>query len=246
MVAALPDGGYVCTAFPADDSARDTFLSGLIGFAVSWPVAIVIANCFGLSTSTDDAQVRRAARGSSVVSLCRLLLCAARLAYQRRFRIAMSQLHGRTRWLNWSMQQRLLLGRLDWRFQAPGAPRAGRLGRFKRFLASWWCTNYWVDGMVALSDALWACGGAAARRAAAAEPPDADGLDMAAELHFGAVTTRFKHAGFVVLYLCWGIFAWIMFACASRRARAACAARHVLADSLLASQTAASCTTCSA
>jgi hypothetical protein len=111
--------------------------------------------------------------------------------------------------MTWPTLRRLLLGRLDGRFHAPGAPPAGALGRFKRFLASWWCTNYWVDGMVALSDALWACGGGAQ-----AGTPDADGLDMVSELHFGDVTTRFKHAGLVVLYLCWGVFAWIIFACA--------------------------------
>ena len=76
VVAALPDGGYVCTAFPADDSARDTFLSGLIGFAVSWPVAIVIANCFGVSTSTDDAQVRCGARFACCQSV-RFAVCGA-------------------------------------------------------------------------------------------------------------------------------------------------------------------------
>jgi len=46
VFAGMPDGPYisggsfVCTAFPADGSARDSFLSGLIGFAVSLPVAV--------------------------------------------------------------------------------------------------------------------------------------------------------------------------------------------------------------
>jgi hypothetical protein len=206
----LSDAGYTCTAFPADGSARDTFVAGLISFAVSWPVAIIISNCFSLSTATDNAQ-----------------------------------LHGRTRWLNWPMKYRLLLGRLHWRFQDPAAAAAGPVACLKRFLASWWCSTIWVDGMVMLSDALqrWRGRGREQQQRREEAPASkkldshdcdyADGgdlLDEEEEVRFGAVTTGFKHAGFVVLYLCWGIFAWITFACARTRTR--CCARCPAAVSI--------------
>jgi hypothetical protein len=163
-------------------------VAGLISFAISWPVAIIIANCFSLSTATDAAQ-----------------------------------LHGRTRWLNWPMKYRVLLGRLSWRFQDPAAPgAAGALARLKRFLASWWCSTVWVDGMVLLSDALQRLrGGRRRRKERGVSRGTLDGedlLDEDEEVRFGAVTAGFKHTGFVVLYLVWGIFAWIIFACASARA----------------------------
>lgn len=40
----------------------------------------------------------------------------------------------------------------------------------------------------------------------------AGGQDEDAEARFGATTTRFKHASFVVLHLCWGVFTWIIIA----------------------------------
>ena len=36
--------------------------------------------------------------------------------------------------------------------------------------------------------------------------------EWALQAHFSAVTTRFKHAGYVILHLAWGFFAWIIFA----------------------------------
>jgi hypothetical protein len=189
--AALPDGPYVaggafvCTAFPADGSARDSFYAGLISFAVSLPVAFVIANCYGLSTCTDEAQ-----------------------------------LHGRTRWLTWPAQWRLPLGALRWRWAGPAQPQPlSRLGRLKRFLASWWCTTIWVDVLVWIAD-VGSCRACRRPRTRARMPSFdlveaallAGGQDEDAERVFGATTTRFKHVGYVVLHLSWGIFAWITIA----------------------------------
>jgi hypothetical protein len=192
----LPDGpfvsggAFVCTAFPADDSPRDTLLSGLISFAVSWPVAVVIANCFGLSTATDG-----------------------------------DQLHGRTRWLSWPAKYRFTLGALRWRWA--GAPPPGRLGRLKRFLASWWCSSIYVDAMVWLSDHLQGpcfcrrpapCCEDSAEKPAGAYDAAVDaalrawGQDEESERHFGVLTANFKRAGYVLLHLVWGVFAWITFA----------------------------------
>jgi hypothetical protein len=200
----LPDGpfvaggAFVCTAFPADDNPRDTILSGLISFAVSWPVAVIIANCFGLSTATDS-----------------------------------DQLHGRTRWLSWPAQYRFTLGALRWRWAGATTARVSRLGRLKRFLASWWCSSIWVDGLVWLSDHLQPCfcrqphaplpppppaceDGVAAPEAAYDAAVDAAlrawGQDEEGQRHFGVVTTNCKRAGYVILHLCWGVFAWITFA----------------------------------
>jgi hypothetical protein len=195
----LPDGQYiscgefVCTAFPADDNPRDTFISGLIGFAISFPVAIVIANCFGLSTATD-----------------------------------VQQLHGRTRWLKWPFLYRIMFGALPWRWSvAPGAPSPGCLARFKRFLASWWCSSIYVDLLVWVADCLRPC---FCRRPAPRDALDASetggdahaalvdaamlswGADEELERHFGALTGNFKRAGYVLLNLVWGVFAWVAFA----------------------------------
>jgi hypothetical protein len=194
-------GAFVCTAFPADDSPRDTVLSGLISFAVSFPVALVLANCFGLSTCTDD-----------------------------------DQLHGRTRWLNWPAKYRFTLGQLRWRWAGSSGvnARASRLGRLKRFLASWWCSSIYVDGLVWLSDKLQPCFCRRPRAPASPPPPPACeigvatpeagydaavdaalrawGQDEEEQRHFGVVTTNFKRAGYVILHLCWGVFAWITFA----------------------------------
>ena len=194
--ALLPDGQYisggsfVCTAFPADGNARDTFLSGLISFAVSFPVAIVISNCFGLCTSTDT-----------------------------------EQLHGRTRWLSWPFKYRLLLGPLSWRWSPDGKqPPPGRIQRLKRFLASWWCTNIYVDVMVWCADILRPCFCAPPPprdAVSAAEDPHAAlvdaamlawGADEGLESHFGALCTNFKRSGYVLLHLVWGVFAWMVFA----------------------------------
>ncbi len=191
----LPDGpfvaggAFVCTAFPADDSPRDTVLSGLISFAVSVPVAIVIANCFGLSTATDD-----------------------------------DQLHGRTRWMKWPAKYRFTLGALRWRWAGATAP-VSRKERLKRFLASWWCSSIYVDGLVWLSDKLQPCFCRPPRAPSGLAPEEdaaydaavnaalrAWGQDEENEKHFGAVTNNFKRAGYVILHLCWGVFAWITFA----------------------------------
>jgi hypothetical protein len=186
----VADGAFVCTAFPADDSARDTVLSGLISFAVSVPVAIVIANCFGLSTATDD-----------------------------------DQLHGRTRWLKWPAKYRFTLGQLRWRW-AGATARVSRKERLKRFLASWWCSSIYVDGLVWLSDKLQPCFCRPPRAPSSALAPEEDaaydaavnaalrawGQDEENEKHFGTVTNNFKRAGYVILHLCWGVFAWITFA----------------------------------
>ena len=216
----ISGGVFVCTAFPADDSPRDTLLSGAISFAVSVPLAVVVANCFGLSTCTDD-----------------------------------DQLHGRTRWLNWPLKYRLPLGALRWRWAAGGmAAPAGRLGCLKRFLASWWCTSIWVDGLVWLSDraALQCFCGRKQRRAPPSPLPPickgdavapkaaydaavnaalrAWGQDEESQSHFNDVTTKFKHAGYVILHLCWGVFAWIAFAYGrlvyNLLASCACGTRH--------------------
>jgi hypothetical protein len=187
-------GAFVCTAFPADNSPRDTVISGLISFAVSLPLCIVVANCFGLSTATDD-----------------------------------QQLHGRTRWMTWPSTYRLLLGRLSWRWSAPGTPPPGRAERLRRLLASWWCSNMYIDAMVAVSDAvqLCVCRPPPPPPRRGVQPADATllsydetveavlaefGQDAAAQAHFGAVTTRFKYVGYVLLNLVWGFFAWIVFA----------------------------------
>lgn len=192
VFAGLPDGAYitggefVCSAFPADDNPRDTAISGLISFAVALPLCIVVANCFGLSTATDD-----------------------------------EQLHGRTRWLTWPSSYRLLLGRLRWRWAGPQP--AGRLERARRFIASWWCSSIYVDAMVACSDAVQLCcckpPPPPPVRDASAEPLSYDdtldavmaewGQDAAAQAHFGVITTRFKHVGYVLLNLVWGFFAWV-------------------------------------
>ena len=202
-LALLPDGpfisggAFVCTAFPADGNPRDTFLSGLISYAVSWPVAVVIANCLSLSTATDN-----------------------------------DQLHGRTRWLNWPAKYRITLGALRWRWAGSATKPVGRVGRLKHFLASWWCSSIWVDGMVWLSDHLQPCfcrppalpaprmeaSPDAAYDAAVDAAMRAWGQDAATEQQFNVVTGNFKRAGYVILHLCWGVFAWITFACASRRA----------------------------
>jgi hypothetical protein len=191
--AALPDGpfisggAFVCTAFPADDNARDTILSGIISFAVSLPVVVVVGNCFGLSTATDD-----------------------------------DQLHGRTRLLTWPAKFRFTLGRLSWRWRsAAGAPPPGRLSCLKRFLASWWCTNLWVDGMVWICDHLQPCFCKPEPGMSGGDNDTADevdthvrlvgaamaawGADEARERHFGLVTANFKRAGFVLLNLIWGV-----------------------------------------
>ena len=194
----LPDGQYisggefVCTAFPADDSPRDTIISGLISFAVSFPVAVVILNCFSLSTATD-----------------------------------MDQLHGRTRWLNWPFSNRLFFGSLSWRWQPAEGKPPGLRARFKRFLASWWCSSIYVDLMVWFADHLHPCICAPPpplrQPLTAAEARDDHaalvdaamlvwGADEEMESHFGAVTGNFKKAGYVLLHLIWGVFAWICFA----------------------------------
>ena len=49
-----------CVAFPADDSARDTFLAGLIGAAVALPVTAGVAVLFSLAVATDAGQPRAA------------------------------------------------------------------------------------------------------------------------------------------------------------------------------------------
>jgi len=143
----------------------------------------VIANLFSLSTATDTAQ-----------------------------------LHGRTRWLYWPAKWRLLFGKMDWRWQRPGTATS-RKARLKRFLSSWWSTTIWVDGLVVAADALRPC---------FCERPIPEPLTEEAELvesvlreydqdeehevHFGLTTTTMKRAGFVVLHLVWGVFAWIIFA----------------------------------
>ena len=183
-------------------------------------MAIVILNCFSLSTATD-----------------------------------MDQLHGRTRWLNWPFKYRILFGPLSWRWgSATGKqPPPGRLARFKRFLASWWCSSIYVDLTVWVAHLLRPCfcvppkprspaalldnGEAHAKTAAATPTWGADttlqrhrggvcdahavtvdaamlawGADEAQERHFGQMTTNFKYTGFVLLNLIWGVFAWICFA----------------------------------
>ena len=200
-------GAFVCTAFPADDSPRDIFLSGVISFAVSLPLAVVVANCFGLSTCTDD-----------------------------------EQLHGRTRWMTWPTSRRLLLGRLRWRWarqDAHGGRSPGLLERTRRLKASRWCTNFYVNAMVAVADALQRCVSKPPRLRPASPPPvtllttlsddtESDvpevyaaavdaamaewGQDAAAQARFSLVCTRFKHAGYVILHLAWGFFAWVIFA----------------------------------
>ena len=123
------------------------------------------------------------------------------------------QLHGRTRWLTWPSTYRLLFGRLRWRWA--GQP-VGRLERVRRRLASWWCTSYWVDLMVAVSDLVQLCvckpppppprrGVAAGEELSYDETVDAVlaewGQDLDAQAHFGVVTTRFKYVGYVILNL---------------------------------------------
>jgi hypothetical protein len=178
----VQDGAFVCTAFPADDSPRDTFYSGLISFAVSLPVSFVIANCYSLSTTTDEAQ-----------------------------------LHGRTRWITWPSRLRFTVGKLSWRWGAETRPLS-RMGRLRRFLASWWCTTLWTDALVWFADAA-SC--RCCRRKRAARMPSFDpveaallagGQDAEAEAVFGRTTTRYKYAGYVVLHLSWGIFTWIIIA----------------------------------
>lgn len=190
------DGGaFICTAFPADDNTIDTILSGLISFAVSWPVAVVVYICLGLSTATD-----------------------------------VDQLHGRTRWLNWPTTYRFTMGKLRWRWSGAGAPPPGRLGRLKRFLASWWCSSIWVDGIVWFADRLVPCFCAHREEEEDAdkddevESPDAAyeaavdeamlewGQDVEGQRQFNQMTGNFKRAGYVILHLCWGVFAWITFA----------------------------------
>jgi hypothetical protein len=80
VLAALGDGGFACTAFPADDSARDSFVAGLISFAISWPVAVVIANCFSLSTATDDAQLHGRTRWLNWPIAEAAMVCRSRAA----------------------------------------------------------------------------------------------------------------------------------------------------------------------
>ena len=190
-------GAFVCTAFPADDNTIDTILSGLISFAVSWPVAVVVAICFSLSTATDNDQLR-----------------------------------GRTRWLNWPFAYRFTMGPLRWRWSV-GAEPATRLGRLKRFLASWWCSSIWTDGLVWFADKLVPCfcppspaQDDAAPDAGAVDDAAADagyeaavddamlewGQDAESQRQFNVMTTNFKRAGYVILHLCWGVFAWITFA----------------------------------
>jgi hypothetical protein len=191
--ATLPDGqfmsggAFVCTAFPADGNSRHTFFVGLISFAVSVPVAFVIANCYALSTDTDEAQ-----------------------------------LHGRTRWLTWPTRWRFTVGAMHWRWGgAAAAAPLTRNGRLKRFLASWWCSSIWADVLVWTADAAHlACRGCRRRKRAPRMPSFdpveaallAGGQDADAERVFGATTTRYKHAGYVILHLVWGVFAWITIA----------------------------------
>lgn len=80
--------------------------------------------------------------------------------------------------------------------------------------------------MVAFADVLqrWTCvpPPAPAKQCASDEPLSYDaavaaamaefGQDPASQAHFGLVTTRFKYAGYVILNLVWGFFAWIVFA----------------------------------
>ena len=49
-----------CVAFPADGSARDTFLAGLIGAAVAMPATAGVAVLFSLAVATDAGQPRAA------------------------------------------------------------------------------------------------------------------------------------------------------------------------------------------
>ena len=176
---------------------------------------MVVANCFSLSTATDDEQLHGRTRWMTWSASRRLLL--GRLPW---------------RWA-WSTGQA---------GQAGAAP--GKLVCWRRFLASWWCTSIYVDAMVAVSDCAqrYMCpppprpsappraklqtsmssgddiddedkddspeAYAAAVDAAMAEW----GQDYEAQAHFSMVTTRFKHVGYVVLHLAWGVFAWIVFA----------------------------------
>jgi hypothetical protein len=57
---ARPPHQSTCVAFPADDSARDTFLAGLIGAAVALPVTAGVAVLFSLAVATDAGQPRAA------------------------------------------------------------------------------------------------------------------------------------------------------------------------------------------
>ena len=58
----VQSGTFVCTAFPADGNPLDSFLSGLISFAVSLPVAVIVSNLLALSTSTDEEQLHSRTR----------------------------------------------------------------------------------------------------------------------------------------------------------------------------------------
>jgi len=71
---ARPIRGAPCVAFPADDSARDTFLAGLIGTAVALPVTAGVAVLFSLAVATDTAQPRAAVHLLTWPLRARLLL----------------------------------------------------------------------------------------------------------------------------------------------------------------------------
>jgi hypothetical protein len=149
------------------------------------------------------------------------------------------QLHGRTRWLNWTVIHRFTLGAMQWRLQ-PGGPTASRRQRLRVTLAGRWCAGPFLMGLVSTVDCVGALSRALRRAplapyAAAPINPVAYALDTAEADRFGAVTTRYKRAGYAVLYLVWAFFAWIIIACALRRADArapACAAARVVGGGL--------------
>ena len=170
-------GTFVCTAFPADGSSRDTFLAGLINFAVAIPVMVVLANLLSLSTSTDDEQV-----------------------------------HSRTRFLLWPVKWRIFFGSRPWERK----PKGRRVGALKKWLAGTWSTSIWTKIVVSCSDALAAvlrvvlC--RRRKQVASARDPLSNVMNMEAAVAFGNLTDMYKRCGYAVLYTCWAVFAWIIFA----------------------------------
>ena len=170
-------GPYVCTAFPADGSSRDTFLAGLINFAVAIPVMVVLANCLSLSTSTDD-----------------------------------EQLHSRTRFLLWPVKWRVLFGSKPW----VRKPKRGRMAALKKWLAGSWSTSIWTKIVVTCADGLEAAVRIVLRRPAGHQARALDPLtnvtNVEAAVAFGKLTEMYKRCGYAVLYTCWAVFSWIIFA----------------------------------
>ena len=126
-------------------------------------------------------------------------------------------------WLHWDFQRRFLLGSIDWAYQGP-TPSSP----LKRRFATAWLSNPWYNIQQALAERPtdWLLRRALRRRERRGEPPIAEGSVLAGSLATQLKMEMFKALGLGSVYIVWAIMAWLIFACACRACRAACACVH--------------------